>query len=142
MASSMRYLTAPARAGATSAACAELVPSPPDPELAGLGLAGLSNETGEYNCFLNVTIQCLWHCSEFRAAVEAWPPEFYGADPVVAALHQLFGQFAEQQRQRRQAGRDAAARGSSRQRSVVNPTGLREALAALPGKLFEVGGVG
>ncbi len=30
---------------------------------------GLSNEAGEYNCFLNVIIQCLWHCADFRAQV-------------------------------------------------------------------------
>jgi len=30
---------------------------------------GLTNEAGEYNCFLNVIIQCLWHCSDFRAQV-------------------------------------------------------------------------
>ena len=54
-----------------------------DPGLAGLGLAGLSNEAGEYNCFLNVIIQCLWHCSEFRAAVAAWPPALYEGDGVV-----------------------------------------------------------
>ena len=77
----------------------ELAPPPPDPELAGLGLAGLSNEAGEYNCFLNVIVQCLWHCSEFRAAMAAWPPSLYRADPAVAALHYLFQQLAEQQQQ-------------------------------------------
>ena len=29
---------------------------------------GLQNETGEYNCFLNVVVQCLWHCRAFRDA--------------------------------------------------------------------------
>ena len=28
--------------------------------------AGLANETGEYNCFLNAIIQCLWQCRAFR----------------------------------------------------------------------------
>ena len=41
--------------------------------LSHVGLAaagtGLTNEAGEYNCFLNVIIQCLWHCSDFRAQV-------------------------------------------------------------------------
>ena len=32
-------------------------------------MAGLRNETGEYNCFLNVIIQCLWRCAEFRQQV-------------------------------------------------------------------------
>ena len=31
-----------------------------------LGLVGLRNETGEYNCFLNTIIQCLWRCADFR----------------------------------------------------------------------------
>jgi hypothetical protein len=30
---------------------------------------GLRNETGEYNCFLNVIIQCLWRCAEFKREV-------------------------------------------------------------------------
>lgn len=29
---------------------------------------GLQNAIGEYNCFLNVIIQCLWHCASFRGA--------------------------------------------------------------------------
>lgn len=29
---------------------------------------GLRNATGEYNCFLNVVLQCLWHCLPFRQA--------------------------------------------------------------------------
>lgn len=34
-----------------------------------LALTGLRNEAGEYNCFLNVIIQCLWRCTEFRQQV-------------------------------------------------------------------------
>ena len=30
---------------------------------------GLQNEAGEYNCFLNVIIQCLWRCTDFRQLV-------------------------------------------------------------------------
>lgn len=30
------------------------------------GAAGLVNREGEYNCFLNVIIQCLWHIDVFR----------------------------------------------------------------------------
>ena len=33
------------------------------------GLAGLRNEAGEYNCFLNVIVQCLWRCADFRQQV-------------------------------------------------------------------------
>ena len=36
---------------------------------ADLGLAGLRNEAGEYNCFLNTIIQCLWRCADFRQQV-------------------------------------------------------------------------
>ena len=28
---------------------------------------GLSNDTGENNCFLNVVIQSLWHLNDFRS---------------------------------------------------------------------------
>ena len=46
--------------------------------LAGSGLdiamPGLQNEAGEYNCFLNVIIQCLWHCQQFRHGVLGLPP--------------------------------------------------------------------
>ena len=34
------------------------------------GASGLVNRQGEYNCFLNVIIQCLFHCGTFRAVVE------------------------------------------------------------------------
>ena len=34
---------------------------------------GLQNQTGEYNCFLNVIIQCLWHCRDFRDRLLALP---------------------------------------------------------------------
>ena len=34
-----------------------------------LALPGLRNEAGEYNCFLNAIVQCLWRCAEFRAQV-------------------------------------------------------------------------
>ena len=33
------------------------------------GFTALRNEAGEYNCFLNVLVQCLWHCREFRQQV-------------------------------------------------------------------------
>ena len=35
---------------------------------------GLQNDAGEYNCFLNCIIQCLWHCQEFRQHVQRWAP--------------------------------------------------------------------
>ena len=33
---------------------------------------GMRNETGEYNCFLNVVIQCLWSCQPFGEQVMCW----------------------------------------------------------------------
>ena len=40
----------------------------PRAALTGLAAAapGLQNQMGEYNCFLNVVVQCLWHCAAFR----------------------------------------------------------------------------
>lgn len=38
---------------------------------------GLRNATGEYNCFLNVIIQCMWHCRIFRHTVMDWNPAAY-----------------------------------------------------------------
>ena len=116
-----------------------------------LATPGLANELGEYNCFLNVVIQCLWHCSEFRAAVMAWSPEIYQADPVVHALRNLFTALAETQTTNEggnesiitaaTAGPNAAntptatpnaSSISTRSGStVVNPAELREALAAV-----------
>ena len=42
---------------------------PPPADLSSLITPGLRNETGEYNCFLNVIIQCLWRCADFRQQV-------------------------------------------------------------------------
>lgn len=39
--------------------------------------SGLRNATGEYNCFLNVIVQCLWYCSTLRQAVLQWPARLY-----------------------------------------------------------------
>eukprot|EP00887_Chlorella_sp_A99_P005123 scaffold25.g5123.t1 len=81
-------------------------------ELEGLGLAGLSNAAGEYNCFLNVIIQCLWSCVEFRHAAASWPREACATDDVVAALQGLFQQYGELARagpQEQQAGEAEAA---------------------------------
>eukprot|EP00878_Enallax_costatus_P013635 GHUV01014258.1.p1 GENE.GHUV01014258.1~~GHUV01014258.1.p1 ORF type:complete len:721 (+),score=313.38 GHUV01014258.1:201-2165(+) len=79
--------------------------------------AGLANETGEYNCFLNVVVQCLYSCKAFREQVRALPPYQQG-NPVVHALLQLFQQM------------QAAEQGwkPGQDRAVVNPTELREAL--------------
>lgn len=43
--------------------------APEQAEVAALSLPGLRNESGEFNCFLNVVLQCLWRCADFRAEV-------------------------------------------------------------------------
>ena len=63
---------------------------------------GLSNMSGQYNCFLNVIIQSLWHLPAFRQALLTLPislPDSNGASPkdaaVVRALHNVFAAFAK-----------------------------------------------
>jgi len=41
-------------------------PRPLEPGAAPTAVPGLQNEAGEYNCFWNVVVQCLWHCAAFR----------------------------------------------------------------------------
>ena len=62
---------------------------------ASMASAGLGNQKGEYNCFLNVVVQALWHVDAFRKALqhasspdalrELVPPQLvefaYGAPP-------------------------------------------------------------
>ncbi len=73
------------------------VPPPPaaEPRLASastkgaaaVARPGLQNEAGEYNCFLNVIIQCLWHCSAFRARLLSCPPHYeHGAALALSSL--------------------------------------------------------
>ena len=49
----------------------------PEAAANGVSVVGLRNATGEYNCFLNVIIQCLWHCHDFRTQVMEWPAAAY-----------------------------------------------------------------
>lgn len=54
---------------------------------------GLQNEVGEYNCFLNVIIQSLWHLRRFREeflAVASSPHVHVGDPCVVCALYNIF----------------------------------------------------
>ena len=45
-----------------------------DSSAAGLAAGpGLQNLTGEYNCFLNVVVQCLWHCKAFHKGFMGLP---------------------------------------------------------------------
>ena len=82
---------------------------------------GLKNETGEYNCFLNVIIQSLWHIRRFRNVLLA--PEaadhMHEGDPcVVCALRGIFLALAANE-----------SEGGSK--LSVSPTPLRLALSAL-----------
>ena len=52
--------------------------------LAVVPATGLRNATGEYNCFLNVIIQCLWHCGCFRRRIQSWKPDMYQVRPPLA----------------------------------------------------------
>ena len=52
--------------------------------LAVVPATGLRNATGEYNCFLNVIIQCLWHCGCFRRRIQSWQPDMYQVRPPLA----------------------------------------------------------
>ena len=88
---------------------------------------GLSNMFGQYNCFLNVIIQSLWHLPAFRAALLNLPNALdSGASPtgdgafskdaaVVRALHNVFAAFskAPSEAQQTAAQRDAQAHSTS-----------------------------
>jgi hypothetical protein len=50
-------------------AAAPLHPLPAGPDAAARALPGLRNEAGDFNCFLNVVLQCLWRCADFRRQV-------------------------------------------------------------------------
>ena len=60
-----------------TAYAAELMRQGASHESATTSTMGLRNATGEYNCFLNVIIQCMWHCRLFRQAVMTWDPSAY-----------------------------------------------------------------
>lgn len=59
---------------------------------------GLRNETGEYNCFLNAIIQCLWQCRSFsRALLQQDVSQLQGSGEsraIVVALVALLKDFA------------------------------------------------
>ncbi|KAK9995942.1 hypothetical protein SO802_020628 [Lithocarpus litseifolius] len=81
---------------------------------------GLQNEVGEYNCFLNVIIQSLWHLRRFRDEFlrKAGSGHVHVGDPcVVCALYEIFTAL-------RIASTDM-------QREAVAPSSLRIALSKL-----------
>ncbi|WJX89925.1 hypothetical protein P8452_71879 [Trifolium repens] len=81
---------------------------------------GLRNEVGEYNCFLNVIIQSLWHLRRFRVeflARSRSEHDHVGNPCVVCALYEIFTAL------------DLASKDSRRE--AVAPTSLRIALSNL-----------
>jgi len=42
--------------------------------VANIATPGLQNNAGEYNCFLNCILQCLWNCQELRPTILSWQP--------------------------------------------------------------------
>ncbi|KAH1248700.1 Inactive ubiquitin carboxyl-terminal hydrolase 54 [Glycine max] len=81
---------------------------------------GLKNEVGEYNCFLNVIIQSLWHLRRFRVEFlgrSRSEHDHVGNPCVVCALYEIFTAL------------DTASKDSRRE--AVAPTSLRIALSNL-----------
>ncbi|XVF54239.1 hypothetical protein PTKIN_Ptkin05aG0164500 [Pterospermum kingtungense] len=81
---------------------------------------GLQNESGEYNCFLNVIIQSLWHLRRFRDEFlqRSTSDHVHVGDPcVVCALYEIFTAL------------DIAS--TDARREPVAPTSLRIALSNL-----------
>ncbi|CAI9285304.1 unnamed protein product [Lactuca saligna] len=81
---------------------------------------GLKNEVGEYNCFLNVIIQSLWHLRRFREEFlsKSTSAHVHVGDPcVTCALHDIFKAL------------NTASTDSKSQ--AVAPTALRIALSNL-----------
>lgn len=66
-------------------------------------MRGLSNASGEYNCFLNAIIQTLWHLRTFRRGLlglDLDALQAQGAIPedlrVLRALSQIFHAFVQE----------------------------------------------
>ncbi|KAK4394563.1 hypothetical protein Sango_1610600 [Sesamum angolense] len=81
---------------------------------------GLKNEVGEYNCFLNVIIQSLWHLRRFRDEFlwRSSSEHVHVGDPcVICALYDIFFALS-------MASKDNT-------REAVAPTSLRVALSNL-----------
>ncbi|XP_028784083.1 uncharacterized protein LOC114740118 isoform X2 [Neltuma alba] len=82
--------------------------------------AGLKNEVGEYNCFLNVIIQSLWHLQRFREEFlsrSRSEHDHVGNPCVVCALYDIFAAMGI-------ASKDCRG-------EAVAPTSLRIALSNL-----------
>ncbi|CAI9754612.1 unnamed protein product [Fraxinus pennsylvanica] len=86
---------------------------------------GLKNDLGEYNCFLNVIIQSLWHLRRFRDEIlRSSSGHGHVGDPcVTCALYDIFISLSKPPKDTR--------------REAVAPTSLRVALSNLyPDKKF------
>jgi len=99
--------------------------------------SGLANATGEYNCFLNSVVQCLYHIPRFRGAIlgnkvlqpyPGEPPKLSASKQLLHALQELCGALQRGLALRRDEGASAVA-----------PTELRHALARLQGAGGEAG---
>ncbi|KAL1566264.1 hypothetical protein AAHA92_01894 [Salvia divinorum] len=81
---------------------------------------GLKNEVGEYNCFLNVIIQSLWHLRRFRDAFLGKPSSEHvhvGNPCVICSLYDIFIALS--------------MASTDKKREAVAPTSLRVALSNL-----------
>jgi len=101
---------------------------------------GLMNGIGEYNCFLNVIVQCLWHLTNFRQNMLGRDPEIHNTNDVVRALYNLFEAFSRVDDQRKSGDSSDGATPRGGGKHVVSPTELREALSAVEGQqIFRLG---
>jgi hypothetical protein len=101
---------------------------------------GLQNNTAENNCFLNVLIQCLWHCSMFATLVLQYASELGEGGHVARALLHIFHQFAVDVEAAEAAVAAAAGKAVvTRARSVVTAACLGEALLRLKKKDLHAG---
>jgi hypothetical protein len=58
----------------------------------------MSNQVGQYNCFLNVVIQSLWHLKSFQDAFATFPEHTHTSDKsscVLCALYLIFHEYRE-----------------------------------------------
>lgn len=99
---------------------------------------GLQNEYKEYNCFLNVIVQCLWHCRTFLEPVLERATALEAAGEVPRELIRLLRTFESEVRLRSEAA-TADEQGIAQRRQVVAPTRLRIALDKIKKGSISVG---
>ncbi|KAH7846818.1 hypothetical protein Vadar_018514 [Vaccinium darrowii] len=81
---------------------------------------GLRNDAGEYNCFLNVIVQTLWHLRRFREvfmSISSSEHVHIGDPCVVCALEEIFIALS--------------VASANKQREAISPTSLRNAVIKL-----------